>query len=52
MTEPSEFGPEVARFLLPMPVRRMDRLSDWLESAYGPDLVMHQEGQWLVVTQP
>jgi hypothetical protein len=46
------FGQEVARFLLPMPVRRMDELAGYLEHAYGEGLVMHQEDRWLVVNRP
>ena len=30
----------------------MNRLSDYLAAAYGDGLWMHQEDQWLVVTQP
>lgn len=46
------YGPEVARLALPLPVRQMDALVDYLELAYGEHLVMHQEDRWLVFTQP
>ncbi len=48
----AEYGAEVARFLLPTPVRGLDRLVDWMEAAYGRDLVLHQEDTWIVITQP
>lgn len=52
MDDDAAFGPEVARLLLPVPVRGMDRLSTYLKQAYGEGLVMHQQDQWLVFTQP
>lgn len=51
-TQPATFGPEVARLLLPLPVRGMDRLATYLEGAYGKGLVMHQDDRHLVVTRP
>ena len=48
----AEFGPEVARFLLPVPVKGMEHLSDYLRDAYGEGLVIHQVDEWLVYTRP
>lgn len=48
----SEQEREVARLLLPLPVRGLDRLSAYLENAYGKDLTMRQEGQWMIVERP
>lgn len=42
---------EVARMKLPLPVSKMNRLVDYLESAYGKGLVMVQEGDWMIFIQ-
>ena len=52
MSDSTPDGREVARLRLPLPVRRMDHLVTYLEKAYGKDLVMHQEGEWIIVTEP
>lgn len=52
MDDGEQFGPEVARLQLPLPVKGLELLTDWLEDAYGQDLVMHQDDRWLVITQP
>jgi hypothetical protein len=46
------FGAEVARFQLPMPVRGLDQLVDYLKDAYGSDLMMYQDEHWMIVTRP
>jgi len=50
--EAAEFGREVARLRLPLPVRGIGKLIGYLEDAYREGLVMHQEGEWMIVTEP
>ncbi len=50
-TAPAE-REEVGRLLLPVPCRNMHHLGDYLTAAYGEDVRMHSEGQWLIVTRP
>lgn len=54
MSTPSGPDPqrEVARMRLPLPVRRLDRLTDYLEAAYGPGLTMMQDGEWVSFQRP
>lgn len=40
----------VARVAIPMPVRGVDKLIDYLEKGYGVELFMYQEGEWIVFT--
>lgn len=45
-------GREVARFRLPLAVRGMDKMVAFLAPSYGEGLLLHQDGDWLVITQP
>lgn len=43
---------EVARLRGPLPARNMNKLVDYLETAYGKGLVMQQDGEWFVFLKP
>jgi hypothetical protein len=38
----------VARIAMPAPVRDINKLVAYLEQGYGSELVMYQDGDWLV----
>jgi len=40
----------VARLAIPMPIRGVDKMVEYLEKGYGVELFMYQEGDWIVFT--
>jgi hypothetical protein len=55
MSDPSDPPPrdvEVARLRLPVLIRGLDQLTDYLSDAYGADLRFDSEGEWMIFWKP
>lgn len=43
---------EVARLLLPVPVNGLDKITTYLERAYGKGLTFRTEDGWMIFERP